>query len=107
MSWLSKYRAKVDCHRKRVEFRILGGETLKFEGERGIPKQVNPMIANIWEGETGRGDIQYPQVVVDFQDVFPEKQPRLPPVRETKFTIDLLPGATPSQFHLIECPSLN
>src|SRR5438270_2478035 len=95
MDWLAKYRAKVDCHKKRVEFRIPGGEVLKFEGERGLPKKINPMIANIWEGETDRGEVQYPPVVIDFQDVFPEKLPGLPPVRDTEFTIDLIPGATP------------
>ena len=68
---------------------------LKFEGERGIPKKINPMIANIWEGETDRGEVQYPPVVIDFQDVFPEKLPGLPPVQDTEFTIDLIPGATP------------
>ena len=59
MDWLAKYRAKVDCHKKRVEFRIPGGEILKFEGERGIPKKINPMIANIWEGEADRGEVAY------------------------------------------------
>src|SRR3954471_10216637 len=53
------------------------------------------MIANIWEGETGRGDVQYPRVVSDFQDVFLERLPGLAPVQETEFTIDILPGATP------------
>src|SRR3954470_8235283 len=95
MDWLAKYRAKVDCHKKRVEFRIPGGEVLKFEGERGIPKQTKLMIANIWEGEADRGEILYPPVVIEFQDVFPEKLPGLPPVRDTEFTIDLIPGAKP------------
>src|SRR3954463_11860603 len=53
------------------------------------------MIANIWEGEADRGEILYPPVVIEFQDVFPEKLPGLPPVRDTEFTIDLIPGATP------------
>src|SRR5438045_8169300 len=94
MDWLAKYRAKVDCHKKRVKFRIPGGEVLKFEGERGIRKKINPMIENICEGETDRGEVQYPPVVSEFQDVFPEKLPGLPPVRDTEFTIDLIPGAT-------------
>src|SRR5438270_7783139 len=42
-----------------------------------------------------RGDIQYPPVVIEFQDVFPEKLPGLPLVRDTEFIIDLIPGATP------------
>src|SRR4051812_3139393 len=49
MNWLAKFRAKVDCHKKKIEFRIPGGEVLKYEGERGIPIQTEPMIANIWE----------------------------------------------------------
>lgn len=63
MSWLAKYREKIDCHRKHFKFRRPDGEVLKFEGERGIPKHVTPMIANIWEGKADRGDAQYPQVV--------------------------------------------
>jgi hypothetical protein len=31
-------------------------------------------------------------IVRDFVDVFPEELPGLPPDREIKFTIDLLPG---------------
>src|SRR3954465_4772900 len=95
MSWLSKFEAKLDCHKKRVKFKKPGGEKLKFEGKRGLPKQTNPLIANIWEGEAGRGEVQYPRVVRNFQDVFLEKLPGLPPERETEFAIDLLPGATP------------
>lgn len=71
MSWLSKYKERVDCHRKRVEFRVPNGKILKFEGERELPKQVNPMIVNFWEGEMDRVDVQYPRVVRKFHDVFP------------------------------------
>ena len=35
---------------------------------------------------------QYP-VLSEFQDVFPNKLPWLPPERELDFTIDLKPGA--------------
>src|SRR3954466_1917829 len=53
------------------------------------------MIATIWEGEADRGEILYPLVVIEFQDVFAEKLPGLPPVRDAEFTIDLILGATP------------
>ncbi|KAG8485768.1 hypothetical protein CXB51_019099 [Gossypium anomalum] len=34
-------------------------------------------------------------VVREFSDVFPEELPRLPPIREVEFSIDLLPGTAP------------
>ena len=34
-------------------------------------------------------------VVHEFEDVFPEEVPRLPPSREVEFSIDLVPGIGP------------
>ena len=34
-------------------------------------------------------------VISDFQDVFPDELPRLPPQREIEFKIDLYPGTEP------------
>ena len=34
-------------------------------------------------------------VVRDFVDVFPEELPGVPPERQVKFKIDLMPGTTP------------
>ena len=34
-------------------------------------------------------------VVHEFEDVFPEELPRLPPSREVKFSIDLVPRTGP------------
>jgi len=34
-------------------------------------------------------------MVHEFEDVFPEEVPRLPPSREVKFSIDLVPGTGP------------
>ena len=36
-----------------------------------------------------------PVVLHDFQDVFPEELPGMPPVRDVEFVIDLKPGTTP------------
>ena len=35
------------------------------------------------------------QVLQEFQDVFPDEIPRLPPKRDIDFTIELVPGAAP------------
>nr|GFD50173.1 putative reverse transcriptase domain, aspartic peptidase domain protein [Tanacetum cinerariifolium] len=34
-------------------------------------------------------------IVSEFPDVFPDKLPRIPPVREVEFNIELIPGAEP------------
>ena len=40
-------------------------------------------------------NIQDIPVVNEFEDVFPENLPGLPPDREIEFTIELAPGTTP------------
>nr|GFD61591.1 hypothetical protein [Tanacetum cinerariifolium] len=34
-------------------------------------------------------------IVSEFPDVFPDELPRIPPVREVEFNIELIPGAEP------------
>ena len=43
-----------------------------------------------------RPSVFYILTVSDFSDVFPEELPGLPPYREIKFDIDVVPGATPT-----------
>ena len=38
---------------------------------------------------------EFPTVVYEFVDVFPEDLPGLPPIREVEFAIDLVPGTSP------------
>nr|GEU68148.1 reverse transcriptase domain-containing protein [Tanacetum cinerariifolium] len=66
MDWLSKYYAKIICDEKVVHIPI-DGETLIIRGDR----------------------------IREFPDVFPEDLLGLPPVRQVKFQIDLIPGAAP------------
>ena len=37
-----------------------------------------------------------PEVVCDFLDIFPKDLPRLPPVQEIEFSIELLLGTAPN-----------
>ncbi|KAL5554853.1 hypothetical protein UlMin_037089 [Ulmus minor] len=34
MDWLSKYNAKIDCHKKRVSFELTKGQKFAFQGEK-------------------------------------------------------------------------
>ena len=42
-----------------------------------------------------RQDLSLPRVVCEYEDVFPDELPGLPPYRDVDFTIELHPGTTP------------
>ena len=42
-----------------------------------------------------RQDMSLPRVVCEYEDVFPDKLPRLPPPRDVDFCIELHPGTLP------------
>ncbi|GJR10876.1 putative reverse transcriptase domain-containing protein [Tanacetum coccineum] len=90
MDWLSKLRAKIVCFEKIVQIPLSNGENLEVHGERpeGNLKQLKTMKVN----EPKLEDIP---VVREFPGVFPEDLSGLPPSREVKFRIDLIPGAMP------------
>ncbi|GJU92626.1 putative reverse transcriptase domain-containing protein [Tanacetum coccineum] len=90
IDWLSEHKAEIVCHEKVVRIPLESGETLLVQGERapGIAKA----LSNVKVDEQKMSDIF---VVRDFVGVFPEDLPGLPPQRQVKFRIDLIPGATP------------
>ncbi|GJU43100.1 putative reverse transcriptase domain-containing protein [Tanacetum coccineum] len=90
MDWLSKNKAVVVCHEKVVEIPIEDGGILRVHGERTLG--VAKALMNAKVDEPRISDIP---VVQDYTDVFPEDLLGLPPQRQVKFRIDLVPGATP------------
>src|SRR2546430_9089838 len=102
MDWLAFTKAFIDCHRRRVLFQAPNGDTLQFFGERRytpLPTAMEAVMANIWSEDTDGVVTEYPRVVRDFIDVFPEKLPGMPPAREVEFRIDLIPGTAPIHAH--------
>ncbi|GJW35654.1 putative reverse transcriptase domain-containing protein [Tanacetum coccineum] len=83
MDWLSKYHAVIVYDEKIVRIpydnKIL---TIRGFGNEGRKNSE----------EKGLEDVP---TIQDFLEVFPENLPRLPPARQVKFQIDLVPGATP------------
>ncbi|KAK5770425.1 hypothetical protein PVK06_046575 [Gossypium arboreum] len=75
MDWLVKHKVTLDCAAKRMVLR-----TTKYEE-----------VMSEEEGLT----VDKVRTVKEFQDVFPEELPGLPPNREVEFGIDLLPGMAP------------
>nr|GEX12103.1 hypothetical protein [Tanacetum cinerariifolium] len=80
----------TDCYEKIVRIPLPNGEILKVQGER--PKKDPGSLACIKADEKKLDDIR---VVRDFPKVFPDDLSGLPPVRETEFRVDLIPGALP------------
>ena len=42
-----------------------------------------------------RWNLSLPRVVCEYEDVFPDELPRLPPHRDVEFIIELHPGTSP------------
>ncbi|GKF49159.1 hypothetical protein Tco_0142410, partial [Tanacetum coccineum] len=90
MDWLSNHKAEIICHEKVVRIPLLDGKVLRVLGER--PKEK----ARLLMSAKTIGEKQEEIVVVrDFPEVFPDDLSGLLPVREIKFRIELIPGATP------------
>ncbi|GJV76098.1 putative reverse transcriptase domain-containing protein [Tanacetum coccineum] len=73
-----------------VEIQVEDGRILRVHGERTIG--IAKVLKSVEKDELKLGDIP---IVCDFEDVFPEDLLGLPPQRQVKFHIDLVPGATP------------
>ncbi|GKD76951.1 putative reverse transcriptase domain-containing protein, partial [Tanacetum coccineum] len=86
MDWLSNYKAEIICHEKVVRIPLLDRKELRVLGERPKEKARHLMSAKEQKQEEM-------VVVRDFPKVFPDDLLGLPPSRETKFQIELVPGA--------------
>ena len=110
MDFLSNHRALVDCFRKVVTFRSCGLPEFEFQGERNIlpsclisalkaekllNKGCQSFLAYVVDSSDGGVELGDIAVVNEYQDVFPDDLPGLPPEREVDFGIDLLPGTAP------------
>ena len=62
-----------------------------LQGMRGY----NDYLANLFvdEGRVTHGE--FPPIVCEFIDIFPEDLPCLPPIHEIEFTIGLVPSTSP------------
>ncbi|GMH05045.1 hypothetical protein Nepgr_006885 [Nepenthes gracilis] len=111
MDWLARYHAKIDCFRKRVEFAIPGNKSFFIQGVRR--KEVSCFISALHAGHLiGEGCQAYLAfanvttesqeslakeipAVQEFEDIFPDELPGLPPQRELEFGVELMSGSAP------------
>ena len=52
-------------------------------------------LASLTLEDEGRHDLGLPSVVCEYEDVFPDELPGLPPHRDVDFVIELHPGMSP------------
>ncbi|KAL8133895.1 hypothetical protein AgCh_009092 [Apium graveolens] len=81
MDWLSSNGAQIDCEWKKAKRLLRKGNEAYLAYSIDTKKEV-PNIQDI-------------PVINEFEDMFPENLPGLPPNREIEFAIELAPGTTP------------
>ena len=57
--------------------------------------QLTSWLASLTLEDEVRQDMSLPRVVCEYEDVFPNELPRLPPPRDVDFFIELYPSASP------------
>jgi len=112
MNWLETYDAEISCRRKQIRVRTPSGGELVVQGDtpRRSVAMCSAAKARKYLQHSGTGFLAYvvntrveeqPRsvadvpVVGDFSDFFPDDLPGIPPHRQVKFRIDLVPGAAP------------
>ncbi|XP_070026314.1 uncharacterized protein [Nicotiana sylvestris] len=106
MDWLSSCYDIVDCHANIVKFEIPNEPSFILRGsqvpepckivsfmkaQRLLKKGCLGVLAIVNDTRKETVSIENVPVVREFSDVFPEDLPRLSPMREIDFGIDLLP----------------
>jgi hypothetical protein len=110
MDWLSSHHATLDCYNKVVKFEIPGKSPFSFQGKHTwmphnlisalranklLRRGCQGYLAVINDLQRGEGSLEKVPIACEFQDVFPEELPGLPPDREIEFSIDLVPNTQP------------
>ncbi|KAI3827799.1 hypothetical protein L1987_01883 [Smallanthus sonchifolius] len=110
MDWLSKNHAEVMCFEKYIRIPLPSGDILKVFGEKPckglklmsciatqkyLRIKCMVFLAHVIQKEDKERRIEDIPIIREFPEVFPDDLPGLPPVREVKFRIDLIPGANP------------
>ena len=106
MDWLTAHRVVIHCDRMRVIAYTPDGTCVVFQGNRHDVsphtmydsrwhRQLIGWLASLTLEDEVRQDMSLPRVVCEYEDVFPEELPVLPPPRDVDFLIELHPGTSP------------
>ena len=85
METLAKWGVRIDCAQQAVHLSAPSGQKVTVSASEPFGF-LHQMEARHTDGI---------RVVSEFPDVFPDDLPGMPPERDIKFSIDLLPGTAP------------
>jgi hypothetical protein len=88
MDWMTKYQGHKDCARKAIS--MTNSEGVKIEHIATMPSRKAYYKKSV-SGPT----LDQVSVVCEYPDVFPEELPGMPPDRDIKFVIELIPRTAP------------
>jgi hypothetical protein len=88
MDWMMQNQAVIQCQQKIVIVNAPNGD--KINVDVAVQKQQPASVNQLEDGASKENP-----VVDEFPDVFPDDLPGMPPDRDIKFLIELLPGTTP------------
>ena len=126
MDLLSRHQVMVDCRIKRVTLRTPNEDEVTFIGERSnhlsnvisaatartmVGKGCEAYLAYVVDTVKARPRVSNIPTISDFPNMFSEEFPGLPPQKEIKFAINIVPSATPAsitpyQMALVELKEL-
>ena len=106
MDWLTAYRVIIDCEHRRVTAYAQDGTRVVFQGDKHdiFPQtvyesrcqgQLAGWLASLTLEDEVRPALDLPRVTYEYEDVFPNELPGLPPQRVVDFGIELHPGTSP------------
>nr|GFD07654.1 putative reverse transcriptase domain, aspartic peptidase domain protein [Tanacetum cinerariifolium] len=110
MDWLTEHHATIDCRSYRVIFVDIHAPEFIYHGSQPRKSmqiistlQARTLLSHGCEGflatihdTTSDVPFIYDQLIVsEFPDVFPDKLPGIPLVREVEFSMELILGAEP------------
>ncbi|KAA3466309.1 DNA/RNA polymerases superfamily protein [Gossypium australe] len=110
MDWLTQHDSVVNCKQKYIVLKCQNGELLRIEfdkldglsnvistisAQKYIRKGYDAYLAYVLDTKLSESKIKSVSIVCEFPDVFPVELPRLLPVREVEFSLDLVLGTTP------------
>ncbi|XP_021995190.1 uncharacterized protein LOC110892326 [Helianthus annuus] len=107
MDWLARYHVKVIYNRKEIQLMSPSGKRVTIYGEKScspiicsfieayklVQHGCKAYLAYIHDSTEESPEIKDVPIVRDFEDVFPEHLPGIPPECEVEFGIELVPGA--------------
>ena len=94
MDWLAKHKAQLDCAARQIQLTHSSKDVIVFAARDNTIRLFSL-------NEKGELDaISQIPVICEYQDVFLEEVPGMPPHRLVEFIIDLEPGTEP----ICKCP---